>query len=613
VTDAGAKGTIALDLIEDMMHMSRVSGMPEEVWRSEVASWWRPVAADVTEDLIRVPLEQLLARKRWFVSTWGSSGGDITATEEAITVLQRAERQFQEFQAALEAPISPSASNEAALKDADYLRPLTDFQRSSVLRLMGLSAGANFSVPGAGKTSTTLALWDQLKKRGEVTHLLVICPRSAFEAWQEEPLEIFSAPPEVFVYDGGPISTSAEVLLINYEKLESKERLEHVSQWVRSRDIHLVLDEAHRIKGGANSVRWQRCKALAGLVSRVDLLTGTPMPQGYDDLRNLMAISWPGVPRSFLTDSRLARLGQGGLFVRTTKDQLNLPEVKITLHSIEMGPYQAEIYKALRRNYSGIFRMTDKDESYFGAKGRAVMTLLAAASNPGLLMGIHARDAYLGLEWPSRDIPMDATLMDIVAQYVKHEVPAKYLWIAEYMKDAVARGQKVLIWSNFIGNIEALRRTLEPFNPAVIYGALDQEDRKLQLKKFREQSSCYALITNPQTLGEGVSLHHDCHEAIYLDRSYNAGHYLQSLDRIHRLGLEASQITHVHLLQATETIDVPVGIRLEQKIDRLAEALDDERLVELSLPDDFDTNANPTELFGLERVDLDNLLQHLGD
>jgi hypothetical protein len=44
---------------------------------------------------------------------------------------------------------------------------------------------------------------------------------------------------------------------------------------------------------------------------------------------------------------------------------------------------------------------------------------------------------------------------------------------------------------------------------------------------------------NLAAMAEGVSPRHTCHDAIYVDRTFNAGQYLQSLDRIHRLGLRA--------------------------------------------------------------------------
>ena len=34
---------------------------------------------------------------------------------------------------------------------------------------------------------------------------------------------------------------------------------------------------------------------------------------------------------------------------------------------------------------------------------------------------------------------------------------------------------------------------------------------------------------------ESISLHKACHHSIYLERTFNAGHFIQSKDRIHRV------------------------------------------------------------------------------
>ena len=108
-----------------------------------------------------------------------------------------------------------------------------------------------------------------------------------------------------------------QILVVNYEQLENQTKLNLLSSWVANQAM-VVLDEAHRVKGGGASVRWRACRELVIGAKRVDLLTGTPMPQGYDDLRNL----WDFVAkasRAFLSDQRLDLLFDFYL-LRTTKE-----------------------------------------------------------------------------------------------------------------------------------------------------------------------------------------------------------------------------------------------------------------------------------------------------
>ena len=60
---------------------------------------------------------------------------------------------------------------------------------------------------------------------------------------------------------------------------------------------------------------------------------------------------------------------------------------------------------------------------------------------------------------------------------------------------------------------------------------------KNNIKKFKDKDSdCKVLVANYASCAEGISLHHVCHDAIYIDRSFQADQYLQSIDRICRLG-----------------------------------------------------------------------------
>ncbi len=83
------------------------------------------------------------------------------------------------------------------------------------------------------------------------------------------------------------------------------------------------------------------------------------------------------------------------------------------------------------------------------------------------------------------------------------------------------------------------------------------------------------LLSNPATLGEGISLHQVCHDAIYVDRDFMAGRFLQSLDRIHRLGLAPETETRVTVLAATGTVDEVVARRMEEKLEFMGGILDD--------------------------------------
>jgi SNF2 family DNA or RNA helicase len=96
------------------------------------------------------------------------------------------------------------------------------------------------------------------------------------------------------------------------------------------------------------------------------------------------------------------------------------------------------------------------------------------------------------------------------------------------------------------------------------------------------------LIANPAATSEGVSLHRECHEAVYVDRTFNAGQYLQSVDRIHRLGMDFNVETRIRFLVTEHTVDQVVDQRIAEKVERLGAVLSDADVTTMSLPDEED-------------------------
>lgn len=110
-----------------------------------------------------------------------------------------------------------------------------------------------------------------------------------------------------------------------------------------------------------------------------------------------------------------------------------------------------------------------------------------------------------------------------------------------------------------------------------------------------------------------MSLHMQCHDAIYVDRSYNATHFLQSIDRIHRLGLPAGTQTTIYVLENTlppsvGSIDVSVARRLGAKIRAMEQLLQDSDLHELALDEESMTGSLEDSI---DRQDIEDIIAEL--
>lgn len=503
---------------------------------------------------------------------------------------------------------------ERELKAAGFKRPLKEFQLENLGAILRLPHGADFSVPGAGKTTVALANYSVGRARGLVEQLLVVGPLAAFQAWKDDSVECLSTPPKLTVHagDGTAIPENTELLLTNYNRLATN--YDQVRAFISRRPTQVILDEAHRVKRGYQGVHGRAVLDLAYAAKRRDVLTGTPAPQGAFDLIALMRYLYPGQDHQILPASAYAeRDGRdpdvlaatakaiGRYFVRTPKSRLKLPDTRFDVISRPMGPVQRAIYQALLGRYQGAFELEKASRREFDRLGRIMMYLLEAATNPMLLpAGSETGDAE-GFLHPPLNLIGDEPLSQLLADYQKYETPWKYVKVHEIVSDAASRGEKVLVWSTFVRNLKALSRQLSDFQPAMIHGGVHPQDgappgaisREAELERFRYDPNCSVLLANPAAAGEGISLHHWCHHAVYLDRTFNAGQFLQSQDRIHRLGLDDHVLTRFTLLISEDSIDQSVDARLREKVTALAKLMDDPGLVQISLPEMDEDQADP--------------------
>ena len=507
------------------------------------------------------------------------------------------------------------------LEAQGFRRKLTPEQVRDAKKLLLLRHGANFSVPGAGKTTTLLAVNALLRHFDYVNKLVVVSPKNAFISWEEEVDEIFRTALSVYRLQDLSFKTvktaiqNFDIILINYEKLRKDTK--NLIPFFLKYKIHLVLDESHRIKSGDSNLSFSEINKLSDLCYRRDILSGTPMPQDYSDLTPQFFFLWR---KNLLPEEKIDTSEQTSkkvhetlspLFVRTTKGELGLSTPIRHYIKIRMGPIQTEIYELLKSEaYRKMKGLSREQHQFLRTLGSMSVRLMQAATNPMLLS---SEDEYFN---DILDVSANSSLWSTIFQYSKYERPAKFDFLRNYVSDYLRKdtNNKVVIWTYFIKNIIHLEKILSEFSPTTIYGAVstgDEEDtstREGRIKHFHNDPSCRILIANPQACGEGISLHKASHHAIYLDRNFNAAYYLQSVDRIHRLGLSRSTITDISFLVSENTIDEVINSRLNQKTERMADVLNDKSLKKLAL-DPYDIKF--TETLGLDNQDIDDVMLHL--
>ena len=82
-------------------------------------------------------------------------------------------------------------------------RRLKPHQIKAALHLLLVQHAANFSVPGAGKTTVVLSVFAWLKKLGVVDSLFVVGPPSCFRPWRDEFVATIGRDPAFEILAGG--------------------------------------------------------------------------------------------------------------------------------------------------------------------------------------------------------------------------------------------------------------------------------------------------------------------------------------------------------------------------------------------------------------------------
>ena len=96
-------------------------------------------------------------------------------------------------------------------------------------------------------------------------------------------------------------------------------------------------------------------------------------------------------------------------------------------------------------------------------------------------------------------------------------------------------------------------------------------------------------MANPKACSESISLHKACHNAIYYDQNYNAAEFLQSLDRIHRVGGSEYTPVFYDFLQYENTIEQKIYKKIREKADRQMKVIESDNLIfSPEEPEDWD-------------------------
>ncbi len=493
--------------------------------------------------------------------------------------------------------------------DAGMSRTLRDKQMQDSFFMAAMTKSGNFSVPGSGKTSSALGVYCYLKSKGLVDKIVMIGPKNAFGSWIDEFKICFDGKEELHCFNiQDPSYHSAKerkyglafesagtnLYLFNYESLHTFEA--EISKIVSDKTL-LVFDEVHKVK----RIDGQYANAALKISSNakhIIAMTGTPIPNAYIDLYNLLHILYNDEYKEFFNfdtnylrdpsydEIELINDKIQPFFCRTTKRELQVPDAnEDDIVKISATKEEQELFDVICKKYAN-------------NKLALFIRILQIESNPRMLLRSVDLSEFRSMLDINDDIDkigfIDAE--DEVKELVESiKITSKKQRCIEQTKSLVQENKKVIIWCVFKDSIRSIEELLKVngINAKCIYGEVPLEERLTLIDNFKN-GEFDVLITNPHTLAESVSLHSVCHDAIYYEYSYNLVHLLQSKDRIHRLGLPSDQYTQYYFLQSVFdnydgeefSMDNNVYNRLKEKEQTMLDAIDNHELEPVYTPEE---------------------------
>ena len=482
----------------------------------------------------------------------------------------------------------------------------------------------NFSVPGAGKSSIVLASFSYHKTASNgvlktAPLLIIVGPLSSFASWDHELQGCFGRPGKIKRISGVAkaerdeffenvmvrgVSAFPDAILMHYQTMMTE--LERIKSLCKVSDVMLVIDEAHYIKNTDDGMWASAALELAPYAKSRVLLTGTPAPNGYRDLYNLFKFLWPreniikyhpgqlDEMSHYQFDERREDVQESiaKWYVRISKKHI-LPQDDYPVHEyreiVPLSPAHEEVYSKIKNWVRESLYAANEEErgnSFFKAK---VIRLRQCATSPENVLHAlqaHSQSTFLDSE--------EQAILELVSNY-DWQIEGKYKRLLELIEDSVRREEKVLVWCDFRFTTKRVHEflnkqginaiTLHDPGLEVSESLVESEEslsmlmaREKAIDRFRHDRSVQVLVTSPHLMAESVSLHKWCHTAIYFERNWNCAQFVQSRDRIHRVGLEKNVLTKYYYLISADTIELKVDAALREKLHLMLDLIDSQEI-----------------------------------
>ncbi len=435
------------------------------------------------------------------------------------------------------------------------------YQLEAVDAVKDLEYAAVFHEQGLGKTKVAIDLIVYWLSHRLLDTALIVVKKGLLDNWQKELASHSQLVPRVLTTNRRGnfyvFNSPARVMLAHYEAVRAEEERMHL--FLKTRNVGVILDESTKIKN-PDAALTRAFLGLAPMFTRRVIMSGTPVSNrphdiwsqikfldygaslgdDFGEFKRLVNLSndLAGVKsRQKALETQLQRIFHSisGFAVRETKASAKITLPDKVVHSVvtEWEPRQREIYRQVRESLRAIIFQDGQlvaDES--DAALKRLLRLVQLTSNPTLVD-------------PSYEVE-----------------PGKLETLLELVSSIVKDGEKCIVWTSFVENVQWLARVLHRHNPQQVHGMLSTREQTYAIRTFLDEPSAKVFIATPGSAKEGLTLTVANHVVFY-DRLFSLDDYLQAQDRVHRISQD--RVCHVHNLIMRDSIDEWVEALLHSK------------------------------------------------
>lgn len=435
--------------------------------------------------------------------------------------------------------------------------PLRPYQRIGVDWLLFLwenrLSGLLCDDMGLGKTLQTISLMVALLERGTVSEpFLVACPTSVLPHWRAQVERHATALRPVVHHGAGrrlPKKLRAgDVLLTSYGVLRrDAEALSAVAFSLA------VFDEIQQLKNRGT----QSWEAADHLVADMKLgLTGTPVENSLGDLKALFDLVLPGY------------LGSDAAFEQRWGDPEEGEEDRVDELRRVVSPFilrrlKSSVLAELPEKFEDVRTCPLSDDQvklYRDAvKGRgAELARQIEEAADGKLPYIHIFALLSLLKRICAHPALALGELDRVDEYAS----GKWDLYREIVGEALGSGQKVVVFSQFLGMIELMERHAAGLGVDFVTLTGATVRRGEIVDRFNHDPDCRLFLGSLKAGGTGIDLVGGS-VVVHYDRWWNAAREDQATDRVYRLGQKRA--VQVVKLVTEGTLEEKIAALIEKK------------------------------------------------